>query len=67
MLSQIESHYDPEFDMTPGGPRVTWAENDLYHALLALTARVEALEAENAKLKQSAKDAMALASGECLE
>ena len=67
MLSQIESRYNPENDMRKEGPPVTWAEYDLYLAVEALTKRVEALEAENLRLKRAARDAMTLASGESLE
>jgi hypothetical protein len=44
MLQQIKERYNCENDVRPEGPPVTWAEMDLYEALMKLTARVESLE-----------------------
>jgi len=54
IIQKIENRYDPEFDINPSGPRVTWAEAELADAVKTLLARVVILEAELAAMKQSA-------------
>jgi len=43
-LERITEAYNPEFDVIPGGPNVTWAANDLAEFVMALVKRVEELE-----------------------
>lgn len=51
IIKRIEQEHDPDFDLTPGGPRVTWAERALAQAIRDLAAEVEALRAEVAELR----------------
>lgn len=50
-LKKIERYYNPDSDMIPGGPAVTWAEyllasvcDDLLYEISALKKRVDELE-----------------------
>lgn len=54
-LSKIEGRYDPEFDIIPDGPRVTWAEAELVYAMRKLLARVEELEAQVERLQSGSE------------
>jgi hypothetical protein len=48
IIQKIENRYDPEFDIIPDGPRVTWAEAELAEAIKSLLARIAAsVAAEN--------------------
>jgi len=53
IIQKIENRYDPEFDLIPDGPRVTWAEAELAEAIKSLLARIAALEAELQSMKAS--------------
>lgn len=50
-LERIINRHDPENDLIPDGPRVTWAEVDLAEFVLKLVDRVAELEAEIKRLK----------------
>lgn len=54
IIQKIEGRYDPEFDLIPDGPRVTWAEAELAEAIKALLARIKVLEAELQSMKEGA-------------
>ena len=43
-LTRIEEQYNPEFDMIPNGPSVTWAEKGLAEAVSELLDRINKLE-----------------------
>lgn len=55
ILDKIQRHYDPEFDMIPNGPRVTWAESDLADAIATLLHRVEELEEQVTRLQEGSE------------
>lgn len=54
IIQKIEGRYNPEFDIIPDGPRVTWAEAELAEAIKSLLARIKVLEAELQSTKESA-------------
>lgn len=49
---KIENRYNPEKDMIPGGPLVTWAEYDLAQAVNELTQVVKLLAEKVATLEE---------------
>lgn len=65
IIQKIENRYDPEFDINPSGPRVTWAEAELAEAVKTLLARVVVLENELATMKKSGPTPRALDVGVC--
>ncbi len=56
MLRQIEERYNSENNTRPDGPPVTWAEMELYEAVLSLKARVEDLEQMRANIINTLAD-----------
>ena len=55
-LQRIINQYDPENDLIPGGPRVTWAEMELAEAVTALLDRVTKLEAKIKQMERGEPD-----------
>jgi len=54
-LYPLEIAYDPERDLVPDGPLVTWADNHLVEAVQFLARRVARLEGRIEKLEGAAK------------
>lgn len=59
-LEKIDGHYDPDRDVIPGGPMVTWAEHllavvcdDLLNEVAQLRKRTDELEAKVAKMDKA--------------
>ena len=49
-IERIIESYNPEFDVIPNGPSVTWAANDLAEFLLDLVDEVEKLKTQLSQL-----------------
>lgn len=67
-LEMILSRYDPDFDILPAGPAVTWAEHELADYLISvakyvstLETRIAVLEADRAKMAQKKRAAETMA------
>jgi SpoVK/Ycf46/Vps4 family AAA+-type ATPase len=45
ILEHIEHRYNPENDVIPGAPDVTWADSELMDAVKYLVAEIEVLNA----------------------
>lgn len=46
ILGEIERRYDPEKDLIPGGPDVTWVDAKLVDVIKGLSTRIDELEYE---------------------
>ena len=51
IVQKIEGRHNPEFDVIPDGPRVTWAEAELADAIKQLLIRIKDLEAQIERLQ----------------
>jgi hypothetical protein len=54
-ISKIENRHDPEFDLIPNGPMVTWAEAELADVIGMLLVRIVELEAQVERLQSSSE------------
>lgn len=44
IIESVERRYDPEHDVIPGGPSVTWADTQLLNIIKCLITEVEGLQ-----------------------
>jgi hypothetical protein len=55
-LERIKDEYNPEFDMIPGGPHITWAELTNAEAILTLLDELKGLQVRIEMLEQKIKE-----------
>ena len=50
LIMRVRKMHNPEFDVNPGGPPVTWVEVQLVNAVGEILVRTEKVERENISL-----------------
>ena len=51
-VERVERRYNPERDLIPGGPDVTWADNEILNMIRTLAQAVDQLQAQVKELQE---------------